>query len=188
MASTNAPRSSAPPTPNQRDAAERAGPRGGSPRVRHSASVGIEPRHWDAPNTELTRNLGEGDDKVVVYRVYPTDAPPRKVRWLAKMTTDELVGQLELSNGFLRDLAHQMILWNGDKKAIEPLQKLVQKSLVPQARLHALCALDGLGELKEETLLTALGDEQASVRRHAIRLSEPFLGKSPKVATAVPTH
>ena len=48
--------------------------------------------------------------------------------------------------------------------------------------------LDGLGELKEETLLTALGDEQAAVRRHAIRLAEPLLETSPKLAAAVLKH
>ena len=49
-------------------------------------------------------------------------------------------------------------------------------------------ALDGLGELKEETLLTALGDEQPAIRRHAIRLSEPLLEKSSKVSAAVLKH
>ncbi|MBC7852186.1 MAG: c-type cytochrome, partial [Pirellulaceae bacterium] len=148
----------------------------------------IEHPTWIPPETQKKLDLRAGDDMGRIYRVYPAEMKPRMVRWLHKMTTDELVGQLEHSNGILRDLAHQMILWNADKKAVEPLQKLVQQSLVPQARLHALCVLDGLGELKEETLATALGDEQAAIRRHAIRLSEPLLGKSAKISEVVLKH
>lgn len=148
----------------------------------------IEHPKWIPPETQQKLNLRAGDDKGRIYRVYPADAPPKKVRSLAKMTTDDLVAELEQPNGFLRDLAHQMILWSADKKAVPPLELLAAKSLSPQARLHALCALDGLGELKQETLLTALGDEQAAIRRHAIRLSEPLLGKSGKVSYAVLKH
>ena len=39
------------------------------------------------------------------------------------------------------------------------------------ARLHALCALDGLGALDEAALLRRLADAEPGVRRHAIRLS-----------------
>jgi putative membrane-bound dehydrogenase-like protein len=148
----------------------------------------IEHPKWIPPETQKKLALRAGDDKGRIYRVYPAEAPPRKVRWLDKMKPAELVAQLESPNGIIRDMAHQMILWNADKKAGDQLRQLVGQSLVPQARLHALCALDGLGELKEETLLTALGDEQAAIRRHAIRLSEPLLGKSGKVSSAVLKH
>ncbi|MGI8982307.1 MAG: PVC-type heme-binding CxxCH protein [Pirellulaceae bacterium] len=148
----------------------------------------IEHPKWIPPETQKKLDLRAGGDKGRIYRVHPADAKPRKVRWLDKMKTEELVGQLESPNGIIRDLAHQLILWNADKKAVEPLQQLVQQSLIPQARLHALCTLDGLGELKEETLLTALGDEQAAIRRHAIRLSEPLLGRSAKISDAVLKH
>ncbi len=148
----------------------------------------IEHPKWIPPETQKKLELRAGDDKGRIYRVIPVGAKPPAVRWLDKMKTEELVGQLESSNGIIRDLAHQMILWSDDKSAVEPLQSLVKISAKPQARLQALCALDGLGELKEETLLTALGDEHPGVRRHAIRLAEPLLEKSPKISAAVLKH
>jgi len=41
----------------------------------------------------------------------------------------------------------------------------------PEARLHALCALDGLGALKPNIVLSELKDMHPGVRRHAVRLS-----------------
>src|SRR6185369_2561283 len=101
----------------------------------------IEHPQWIPPETQKKLNLRAGDDKGRIYRVYPADAPPRKSRWLHKMSGQELVAQLELPNGILRDLAHQMIVWNGDKSTVASLETLLKKSLIPQARLHALSAL-----------------------------------------------
>jgi hypothetical protein len=50
--------------------------------------------------------------------------------------------------------------------------------------LQALCALDGLAALDEAVLLRGLADAGPGVRRHAIRLSETRLAKSPKLAEA----
>ncbi|MCE9529235.1 MAG: c-type cytochrome [Planctomycetales bacterium] len=149
----------------------------------------IEHPKWIPPETQKTLDLRAGSDKGRIYRVYPVDRKPFPIPKLNKMTTEELVAQLRSTNGTVRDLVHQMILWNGDRSAVAPLEFLVKYRRVdPQAALQALCALDGLGELKEETLLTALGSGNAGVRRHAIRLSEPLLAKSPKIATAVLGH
>ena len=77
-----------------------------------------------------------------------------------------------------------MLLWQADKAAIEPLVKLAKESKRPQARLHALCTLDGLsqlygeGSLPDELLIAAMSDDHPGVRRHAVRLSEPRLDKA----------
>ena len=43
-----------------------------------------------------------------------------------------------------RDLVQQLLVHKQDAAAIEPLKKLVAEGKRPQARLHALCTLDGL--------------------------------------------
>jgi putative heme-binding domain-containing protein len=78
-----------------------------------------------------------------------------------------------------------MLLWRGDKAAIEPLEKLAQRADRPQVRLQALCTLDGLNSVTDELLLAALRDKHPSLRRHAVRLAEPRLQKSSSLSEAV---
>jgi putative heme-binding domain-containing protein len=61
------------------------------------------------------------------------------------------------------------------------LENLVRTGTTPQARLHALCTLDGLGGLKSDVVEHALGDAHFAVRTHAVRLAEPWLDESPSV-------
>ena len=51
-----------------------------------------------------------------------------------------------------------------------PLEKLTQTAALPQIRLQALSALDGLAVLAPSTLVTALGDAHERVRSEAVRL------------------
>lgn len=117
-------------------------------------------------------DLRAGDDKGRIYRIYPANARTRPIARLDKLDTAGLVAALDSPNGPQRDLAQQMLLWRDDKSAIEPLAKLAQASPRPQARLHALCTLDGLGGLTDELLIAAMRDQHPGVRRHGVRLSE----------------
>jgi putative membrane-bound dehydrogenase-like protein len=126
-----------------------------------------------------------GEDKGRIYRIYPEGTPPRPIARLDKLDTAGLVAALDSPNGPQRDLAQQMLLWRADAAAKEPLVKLAHESSRPQARLHALCTLDGLGGLTEELLLAALADPHPGVRRHAVRLSEPQLSASGKLIQVV---
>src|SRR5207302_11334999 len=54
-----------------------------------------------------------------------------------------------------------------------------------EARLHALCTLDGLGALRPATLTPALADAHPGVRRHAVRLTEGRLADTPALAEAL---
>jgi putative heme-binding domain-containing protein len=126
-----------------------------------------------------------GEDKGRIYRIYPEGTPPRPIARLDKLDTAGLVAALDSPNGPQRDLAQQMLLWRADAAAKQPLAKLARDSTRPQARLHALCTLDGLGGLTEELLLAALADPHPGVRRHAVRLSEPQLSASGKLIQVV---
>src|SRR5205807_3385103 len=81
---------------------------------------------------------------------------------------------LDSPNGWQRDMASQMLIWRNDNTAVAALERLARISSQPEARLHALCVLDGLGGLKSSDVTTALRDAHPGVRRHAVRLSEKF--------------
>jgi putative membrane-bound dehydrogenase-like protein len=129
-------------------------------------------------------DLRAGDDKGRLYRVLPVGVKPRAIPRLDKLDTAGLVTALDTPNGWQRDMAQQMLVWNADRAAVPLLQKLAADSPRALARLHALCALDGLAALDEAVLLRGLADAEPGVRRHAIRLSESRLANSPKLAEA----
>jgi len=104
---------------------------------------------------------------------------------LGAATTPELVQLLESSNGWHRQTAQRLLLERQDATAVPLLMKLAQESSVPQTRLHALWALEGLSSLDAAQVAKALKDPDFHIREHALRLSEPFLETSEALKNAV---
>jgi len=130
-------------------------------------------------------DLRAGDDKGRIYLIYPSNKKPRPIARLDKLDTAGLVAALDSPNGPQRDLAQQMLLWRADKSAIEPLTKMARQAWRPQARVHALCTLDGLAGLADQLLIEAMRDQFPGVRRHGVRLSEGKLAASGPLAAEV---
>jgi len=126
----------------------------------------------DAGKAELLPHYRLGEERGRIYRVFPVGAKLRGAPRLADMDTAALVRALDSSNGWLRDKAHQALLWRADQSAAAALAALAKESANPLARLHALCVLDGLGALTPEHIVHALGDAQPGVRVNALRLAE----------------
>lgn len=145
----------------------------------------VEHPKWIPEEAQKQLDLRAGDDKGRIYRIYHEDRPPRPIARLDKLDTASLVAALDSANGPQRDLAQQMLVWRGDRSAIGALTLLVAKSELPQARLQALCTLDGMSGVSASVLAHALGDEHPTVRRHAVRLAELRLSRSPDLAAAV---
>ncbi|MFG0262366.1 MAG: PVC-type heme-binding CxxCH protein, partial [Novipirellula sp. JB048] len=133
----------------------------------------IEHPEWIGERTKELF-LRAGHDRGRIYRIYPSDRSPRPIIKLGELSAPELIDQLASPNGRVRDLAQQMLIDRDDPQDTAALQTLVRSSTNPLARLHALCTLDGLG-IDAETIHLALADPDPTVRRHAIRIAEPFL-------------
>jgi putative membrane-bound dehydrogenase-like protein len=138
----------------------------------------IEHPQWIPADWQKRLDLRAGHDQGRIYRVHPVGAKPRTIPNLDKLDTIGLVAALDSSNGWQRDTAQQLLIGRQDKTAVPHLEKLAAAADRPQARLHALCTLDGLWALRPEIARSALADKHAGVRRHAVRLAEPFLAKS----------
>ncbi len=145
----------------------------------------IEHPEWINDELEKTLDLRAGHDKGRIYRIYPVDRKPRPIPRLDGLDTAGLIAALDSSNGWQRDMAHQMLLWRADRAAIEPLAEMAVGCKRALARLHALWVLDGLGATRPETVIRALADEHPGVRRHAVRLSEPLLASHPALGEAL---
>lgn len=130
---------------------------------------------WSLPETiKKLLDLNSGNDRGRIYRIAPDGFKPRKSPRLGKASTKELAATLEHQNAWHRETAARLLFERQDKGAVPLLVKLQQTSTSPLARLHALYALNGLGALKVDHVITALNDADPAVREHGIKLSEGF--------------
>jgi putative membrane-bound dehydrogenase-like protein len=144
----------------------------------------IEHPEWIPVGTKAKMNLRLGDDKGRIYRVYPVGANPRPIPRLDQLDTAILVTALDNPSGWQRDTAQRLLVARQDAKAIPLLREMALKNARPLARLHALCALDGLNAADSSILLAALGDAHPGIRRHAVRIAESQFNKLPELAAA----
>jgi len=141
----------------------------------------IEHPDWlpDAGKSEMKPHERKGENFGRIYRVFPKNKPPRRIPRLDKAPLDQLVKTLGNSNGIIRDLTHRLLV---ERKAVAVTDELSIMALthdLPQARLHALCALEGLERLDPETLRLAFDDNHPGTRRQALRLAESRWNQSP---------
>ena len=137
----------------------------------------IEHTEYALPGMDQQIDVRAGADRGRIYRVLPEGASLRKIPRLDKLSPTELVAALETPNGWQRDTAQRLIVHRKEKAAAEPLRKLLASSRNSKARLHALCSLDGLGDLTINDLHKGWGDPHPMVRAHAVRLSETVASK-----------
>jgi putative membrane-bound dehydrogenase-like protein len=107
---------------------------------------------------------------------------PRKFD-LSKLSAKELVAEFNNPNIWWRMTVQRLLLERQDKKAVSYLKSLSVKGETPEARVHALRTLEGLGALTEDEIKGALHDKNPGVREHAIELAEPRLSSSSVLPT-----
>ena len=122
----------------------------------------------------------EGRQLGRIYRIVPDTVASEATPPLANVPSSELVRQLASSNMWLRTTAQRLLVDRQDMSAAPALSTTARQGKSPQARAHALWTLQGLGESDEKLVLDVLGDEDANVRRQAVRLAEEHLS-SPDV-------
>jgi putative membrane-bound dehydrogenase-like protein len=145
----------------------------------------IEHPRFLPPQEVAAMDVRAGENTGRIFRVRPEQRSLRRWPRLDQLDTQGLIDTLESANGWQRDMASRMLLWRADPAAVPGLESLATQSSRPRARLHALCVLDGLAHLRVDIVLAALRDQEAGVRRHAIRLSEPFLDRHSGVGTTL---
>jgi len=145
----------------------------------------IEHPRWIPPEELAKVDVRAGSTMGRIYRIHPKDQPPRPMPRLDKLDTAGLVAALDSPNGWQRDLAGQMLLWKRDLDAVPALEELARNSIRAEARLHALCVLDGLDSLHPRLIQQALTDKHAGVRRHAVRLAEKRLSADAELGAAL---
>lgn len=128
-------------------------------------------------------NFYAGIDHGRIYRIVPRDSAsgPYLRPALDKASTPDLVEYLASPNQWWRLTAQRLLLQRQDRSALPALKELAGNRENPQARLHALYALEGLSALEESIVGEALGDDQPGVREQAVLLAENFPGLLPRL-------
>ncbi len=136
----------------------------------------IEHPEW-LPNegkAELLPHYRLGENHGRIYRVVSATDGVREPVQLAGRSLEQLVAAMDSSNDWQRDKVQQMLIWQADAAAAQPLIELYRGSARPQARVQALWTLAGLDALEPALLIEALRDEHPRVRQVALRLAEDF--------------
>lgn len=145
----------------------------------------IEHPTWIPAEWQAKFDLRDGHDRGRIYRVFPADKQPRPLPRLDRLDTQGLVAALDSPNGWQRDTVQQLLVALADPAAVPWLEKMASDSPRPQARVQALCTLDGLQALTAAQVTRALADPHPGIRRHAIRLAESLLNRDSDLAEAV---
>ena len=140
--------------------------------------------HPQIKRKQLDLNINRGRIYRLVHDGYKAGPKPQ----LLTASSQELVGYLSHPNGWWRDNAQKLLVIHGDQSVVPALKKIAtnersfgeklafwKKGPLPLARLHALWTLDGLKAVDEKTLSAVLKDDDAEIRKAAIRISEQFL-------------
>ncbi|MCK0158314.1 cytochrome C [Cellulophaga sp. F20128] len=132
---------------------------------------------------ELDKNIGKGR----IYRIVHKDITPDKKPQLLGKKAADLLSYLGHPNGWYRNTAQKLIILKNDVTVVPELIKIAQDNTsifdgifnsnkdLGIERVHALWTLEGLGVVDKGLIIEKLSDEDARVRRTAIRLSETFL-------------
>lgn len=128
-----------------------------------------------------------GDTRGRIYRLMPEGSTYsiEKRPQLADASTEALVDLLDHENRWWRLTAQRLILERQDRTVVDRLEEMVQTHAMPQARLHALYALEGLSMLSSELVARALEDSHPAMREHAVQLAERYPGLADDLAAMV---
>ncbi|MEO6287627.1 MAG: c-type cytochrome [Dyadobacter sp.] len=145
----------------------------------------IQEGNWTGPNSYLRPQIKRlGLDKNIqhgrIYRMVYDGIKPGPKPHMLDETAAKLVTYLGHPNGWWRDNAQKELIVRNDQSVV-PVLKTILASQTGKSnalsRLHALQTLEGLGALDHHAIANALKDEDAEIRKAAVRLAESFLKK-----------
>jgi len=130
---------------------------------------------WSLPDTiKKLLDLNAGNDRGRIYRIVPDGFQQPKLPRLGKDSAKELVATLEHPNGWHRDTAARLLYQRQDKNRCPPLDEPARKiAIASRSHACASCARWPRDSTRID-VLTALNDQDATVREHGIKFSEKF--------------
>jgi putative membrane-bound dehydrogenase-like protein len=146
----------------------------------------IEHPRWIPPQELAKVDVRAGSKLGRIFRVFPAGHNPGALRTFNNLDTYHRVLQLKDPNGWVRDMAAQLLLWQQDPEAVGWLENtILLQSVFPLWRLQSLAVLGKLGKVRPDVVKEAMRDRHPGVRRHAIRVAEPLLATDATLGPAL---
>ena len=130
----------------------------------------------------VERKLEQPLDQGRIWRVVPDGFKRPAVPKMSAHTPEQLVADLESTNGWTRDTAQRLLIERGADAVVPALKKLALSGQPAPSRIAVLWTLDGLGKMDNATLLAALQDTDEKVRATVLRIAEPLAKKDAVLA------
>ncbi|MDU0355341.1 hypothetical protein RS130_16785 [Paraglaciecola aquimarina] len=140
----------------------------------------IQEGNWTKKGSYLRGVIDKyGFDKTIgrgrLYRITKTDVELTPSPQMFSETTAELVKHLSNKNHWWRLEAQKLLVLKGDMSVVPALKTLATDTRYPQAQIHALWTLEGLGVVDKGLLLPLVFSGNTDVRTTAIRISEQLM-------------
>jgi putative membrane-bound dehydrogenase-like protein len=136
----------------------------------------VEHPEWMAEDVGKSGKLYNGTNQGRIYRLKPKGHTLPTIASTANLGQAEdaqLIKNLASPNSWARRTAQRLLLDRANPGIIPLLEDLIRSAPTPEAMVHALWTMQGLGaEIKDGTLLLALQNEHAGVRENAIKVVE----------------
>jgi len=117
------------------------------------------------------RNIGRGRLYRIIKEGVALFNPPR----MFDETPAQLINHFQHKNRWWRLEAQKLIVLSGDRSLVPALQAMARNDENPDARVHALWTLEGLGNLDKQLLTELFHAENTDTRNAAIRISEQLV-------------
>ncbi len=121
------------------------------------------------------QSLIAGADRGRIWRVAPQQSAPGPPPRVEACRPEALVALLTHDNAWWRLTAQRLLLEQRATAVVPEVRKLLFEHPSPQARLHALYCLEGLGALCPEDVRQAFLDPHFALRVHGLQLAERWL-------------
>jgi putative heme-binding domain-containing protein len=125
----------------------------------------------------MREDLSAGGNSGRIWRIAPSTARPQRPTNLDALNVPALGGLLASPNGWTRETAARLLFERRDPNTAPVLRRELLFGRSATARLTALQAMHGLETLSLEELLTALRDEDLTIRQCAIQFAAPLVSE-----------
>jgi putative membrane-bound dehydrogenase-like protein len=135
----------------------------------------IEHPEWITPERQAQMDLRSGHDRGRIYRIKKIGHDPQTIKSIDSSNVKQCVEALDSSNGWVRDMGQQLLVWGKYTQAAPELRQRLRQHPQATTRLQALATLAALNSLSVDDLVVGLQDPHPGVRRWAVRCSEPWV-------------
>ncbi len=145
----------------------------------------IEHPEWIPDELEAGMDINAGKDQGRIYRVTPKAGLARTTPVFDRGDLESVVRSLAHPNKWWRDTAQRLLVEWKDDECVPLLKQTIAESPSPQARMHAMWTLHGLGALGDAELNALLLDAVAGVRENALQVVSDRFDANPKTREIV---